>query len=110
MDYKSKGWRDNTKRDRTPLWGQVQKWVTNSYTPEQWQKAFKDHLSWKEKFELLSKVNPQPREIQGKIDNNIRVIFTMTGLKDNKIIEVDAQSSRAQELQAAVLDDEEDAT
>lgn len=34
----------------------------------------------------------------------------MTGLKDNKIIEVDAQSSRAQELQAAVLDDEEDAT
>ena len=75
------GFKDTTKRDRTPYLGQVRKWITGAYTDEEWKEAFRKHLTWKEKIDALIKV--QPREIHG--DSSVVVSLVLEGIKRKEI-------------------------
>ena len=70
-------YRDQSKRDRTPYWGQVQRWVVKARTKEGWMQLF-DELTPKEKWEILKNYTPVPREV--KADMNSTFVLNFIGL------------------------------
>ena len=70
--YKSRGWKDTTKRDRTPTWQWIRKMVNKAYTSEEWVEMFKQ-LPDRDKWRILQDVNPVPKEIRA--DSSVSVRF-----------------------------------
>ena len=84
--YKSLGWRDNTKRDRTPSWQWVRRMVNKSYTSQEWTEMFKN-LPDRDKWRILQDVNPVPKENINKNEGLITVRVVSEGVRPVKEIE-----------------------
>ena len=78
----STGFRDTTKRDRTPGWQWVQRQIRRAYTSEEWIDIFKS-LPPDKQIDALLRTNPVPREL--KVDNNSTFQLVISGLQTKVI-------------------------
>ena len=91
MPIDPKGYyRDQSKRDRTPYWGQVQRWVFKAKTKEEWMEAF-DKLSPKEQYDVLRAYTPVPKEV--KVDGETKIELIINGIRQIKSIDNHAVAS-----------------
>ena len=81
--YKANGWRDNTKRDRTPSWKWLQIKINKAHTSEEWTEIFRS-LPPKNQIDALLTVNPVPKEV--KVDQSSTFQLVISGLQ-TKVIE-----------------------
>ena len=77
-------YRDQSKRDRTPYWGQVQRWVVKAKTPEEWKESF-DRLTDKEKWDVLRAYTPVPKEM--KVEGNTSIQLIIDGIRQTNAID-----------------------
>lgn len=75
---KPTGYKDTTKRDRTPYWGQIQRWLVKAKTPEQWIETF-NMLSPMDQWTVLSRYTPVPKEISNE-NSGLQVILNLSGV------------------------------
>ena len=78
MVYNPNLYKDQSKRDRTPYWGQVQRWVFKAKTKEGWQETF-DKLTPKEQYDILAKYTPVPKEITNE-NNGLQIVLQLNGV------------------------------
>ena len=90
MRTKSGYYRDQSKRDRTPYWGQVQKWVFKAKTREQWIETF-NMLGPKEQYEILARFVPVPKQIQADVNSTFQLIINGLPIKSIDSKEVKGQ-------------------
>ena len=79
-------YRDQSKRDRTPKWGQIARWIYNAKTPEEWIKAF-SMLPIKDQFEFLYKYHQPPKENVVKSEGSVTISLVLDGLTKTKEVE-----------------------
>lgn len=91
--YKANGWRDNTKRDRTPSWKWLQIKINKAHTSEEWTEIFRA-LPPKNQIDALLTVNPVPKEV--KMDQSSTFQLIISGLQ-NKVIESKVSENKALE-------------
>ena len=101
---KEKGWKNQTKRNRTPTWQWVQHMVNKMYTGEEWVSKFKE-LPTVEQWKILREVNPQPKQVD--INQGVRVILQIRGL-DNDVKQVEGQRVETRALPIITGQEEED--
>ena len=74
MAYNPNLYKDQSKRDRTPFWGQVQRWVVKAKTPQEWQESF-EKLTIKEQWDILARYTPVPKEIKADSNTTLRLLI-----------------------------------
>ena len=79
----STGYRDTTKRDRTPTWQWVQRTIRKAYTDEEWVKIIRA-MPPEKAADALIRTNPVPRELKVEQSGTFQLIIK--GL-ENKVIE-----------------------
>ena len=67
-------YRDQSKRDRTPYWGQVQRWVFKAKSKTEWEESF-GRLTDKEQWDVLRAYTPVPKEVKVDADTTISLVI-----------------------------------
>ncbi len=73
-DYKSRGWRNTTKRDRTPTWQWVRNKINKAHTGEEWTALFRS-LTPEKQIDALIRVNPAPKEVKAESNHVVKLLI-----------------------------------
>jgi hypothetical protein len=79
MVYNPNLYKDQSKRNRTPYWGQVQRWVFKAKTKEEWIDLFNNKLTPKEQWDILKAYTPVPKEITNE-NNGLQIVLQLNGV------------------------------